>query len=160
MDELDSLTGQNNPLSVTIRETKITVSEVTMGNLQAFTRACAPFLREFDKGGTMYTGPDDNGEPTIMEDFALLKVFSEHAPAFIAAAALVTNAPVAFLQRMRPDEFFKVAVLIMKVNGDFFVQRLAPQLMRFAEAMALVGTALSSNSSQPGTATQTSEITR
>lgn len=146
MDELEQLTEAEH--SVMIGSTKVIVREVTMKNLQAFTAACSPFLAEFDEAGTL--GKTDAPPDT----FRLFKVISDHADAMVRATALVSNAPVPFLERLKPDEFFKVAALVIRVNGDFFVQRLAPQLIQFARAMGLVGSMLSNVSSAQGTDTQ------
>ncbi len=142
-DDLSQLSQE--PNTVTVGSTVITVREVHMKELGAFTRACAPFLNEFSEGGLL-------SKPN---EFALFRVLSDHAENMVLAASLVSNAPVEFLERMKPDDFFRVAAKVIEVNGNFFVRRLAPQLIKFAEAMGLVGTMLSSTSLEPGTDTPT-----
>jgi hypothetical protein len=124
--------------TVTLGTRVITVREVRMKHLGAFTRACAPFLKEFD-----HLNPED--------EFALFKVISEHAEAMVVAASLVSDAPKEFLEQLKPDDFFKIGAKVIQVNGNFFVRQLAPQLIKFAQGMSLVGTMLSSASSEPGT---------
>ena len=152
--DLSALTQEER--SVTIGTTKVVVREVVMKDLRAFTAACAPFLKEFDDAGILAERRNkETGELEGMEEFALFQCISEHSEAFVLAASLVSNAPVAFLERLRPDQFFQVAALVVEVNGNFFVHRLAPQLIKFARAMGLVGLTLSSTSSTPGTDTPT-----
>lgn len=130
---------------VEVRGHKIIVSEVTMKNLKQFTEACAPFLSAFDEAGELAAKPD--GDP---EGFALFRVLTKHGDDFMRATALVTNADVAFYEKLKPDEFFKVAAKVVEVNGDFFVLRLAPMLIKFARGVSLIGSMLSGVSSQPG----------
>jgi hypothetical protein len=151
-DDLENLVGSEH--SVIIGSLKITVREVRMKELKGFTAACAPFLREFDEAGSLANRKVDGGE-VPPDEFALFKVISEHSEAMMRAAALVSNAPLEVYERMRPDEFFRVASLVIQVNGNFFVQSLAPQLIKFARAMSLVGTMLFKPSSAPDTGTRT-----
>ena len=145
--------------SVTIGATKVVVREVTMKNLRLFAAACAPFLKEFDEAGALSMRHDAEGNVLPPEDFALFKVLSEHSEAMMTAAALVSNCDRAFFERLRPDQFFEVAALVVQVNGDFFVRSLAPALIKFAAMLGLVGATLSNISSLQGTGTSTSSTT-
>lgn len=151
MDEMDQVMQRE--MDTTVANQKVVVREVVMKDLRAFTKACAPFLAEFDEAGALANRRGPSGEELPPDEFALFKVISEHADAMMLATSLVSNAPLAFLERLKPDEFFKVAKLVIMVNGNFFVQRLAPQLIAFARAMSLVGSMLSNPSSEPDTAT-------
>lgn len=151
-DDLDNLVGEER--SVTINKVKVVVHEVRMKELKAFTAACAPFLKEFDEAGSLANRVVE-GTEVPPDEFALFKTISEHSDSMMKAAALVSNAPVEFYERLKPDEFFQVARLVLMVNGNFFVQSLAPQLIKFARAMSLVGTMLFKPSSEPGTDTRT-----
>lgn len=153
-DDLAKLTQEER--FVTVGATKVVVREVVMKDLRAFTAACSPFLKEFDESGILAERRNkETGELEGMEEFALFKCISEHSEAFMLATSLVSNAPVAFLERLRPDQFFQVAALVVEVNGNFFVHRLAPQLIKFARAMGLVGLTLSNTLSETDTATST-----
>lgn len=152
MDDLEALAAVE--LTTTVRGHAIVVREVTMKNLRSFTQACAPFLAEFDEAGLLAFRRTATGEEIPLEQFALFRVIAEHGGAMMQATALVSNAPVEFLERLRPDEFFKIAALVIEVNGNFFVQSLVPQLIRFARGMSLVGTMLFNTSSGKGTATR------
>lgn len=139
---------------LTVRGHEIVVREVTMKNLREFAAACSPFLSAFDEAGELASKPD-----APQDDFALFKVLAENGPAFMKAAALVTNANVEFYEKLRPDEFFAVAAKVVEVNGDFFVRALAPALIRFAKGVSTIGTILSNGLSPQGIESMMSSIT-
>lgn len=139
---------------LTIRGHEIVVREVTMKNLREFAKACAPFLSAFDEAGELSSKPD-----APQADFALFRVLADNGPAFMTAAALVTNATPEFYEKLRPDEFFTVAAKVVEVNGDFFVRALAPALIRFARGVSAIGSTLSSGLSPQVTESKTSSIT-
>lgn len=140
MDEqLEKIAGREARL--TIRGYEIIVKEITMKGLKGFAAACAPFLSSFDEAGELASRGDKTPQ-----DFALFNVLAKNGDAFMAAASIVTNAPVAFYEQLRPDEFFEVAAKIVEVNGDFFVRALAPALIRFARGVSLIGSMLSADS--------------
>jgi hypothetical protein len=138
---------------VRVGDTVITVREVTMKDLQAFTAACSPFLSAFDEAGALAVR--DGKQP---DDFALFRVLSENGPAFMQAAALVSNAPVEYYERLKPDQFFEVAAKVVEVNGDFFVRALAPALIRFARGVSQIGLMLSEGSLQQVTAQEATSL--
>lgn len=150
---LDQLAPEEDDRTVTVGDMKIVVTEVTMKHLQGFTRACGPFLSAFEDKGELANKVVD-GQEVPPDEFALLKLISDHADAMMDAAALVTNAPKLVYERMRPDDFFRVAAKVLEVNGAFFVRRLAPQLIRFALAMSQIGMTMYNTSSQQATPTQ------
>ncbi len=119
---------------LTVREHEIIVREVTMKDLPAFAAACSPFLATFDGAGEL--AARDGKAP---DEFGLFKVLAAHSAAFMQAAALVTNAPVAFYEQLRPDEFFDVAAKVVEVNGSFFIRALMPSLTRLVQGVHMVG---------------------
>lgn len=137
---------QDTPRTVIIQGEQVTVSEVTMKSLRAFVAACAPFLKEFDEAGRLADRVDkETGDVTPPEEFALFNVLADNTEAFIDAAVLVTNKPRGFYERLKPNEFFEVASLIIQVNGDFFVQSLAPVLAKVAKTLGSIGLTRSSS---------------
>jgi hypothetical protein len=118
----------------------IKIREVKMKDLQAFSAACRPFMSAFDEAGDLAVR--DGKNPS---DFALFNVLAEHSPAFMQAAALVSNTDVTFFERLRPDEFFEIAAKVVEVNGSFFIKALAPALLKFAQVVSQIGTMLSSH---------------
>ncbi len=152
INQIDAIANREKEL--TVRGHKITVREVVMRDLKEFSAACAPFFAAFDEAGELASR---DGKP--MEDFALFKVISQNSDAFMRAASLVTNGTVEFYQRLRPDEFFEVAAAVVEVNGNFFVQALAPSLIKFAQGISQIGLTLSTASSQLATPALTSSTT-
>ena len=137
-DDLSLMAGV--PHIVTVRNRAVTVKEVNMKTLTPFAAACAPFLNEFDESGRLGDRRNpETGDPIPSDQFTLFKVLSEHAPAFVTAATLVTDADRKFLEELGPHEFFEVAAKIVEVNGNFFVLRLAPALLRFAQGVSRIG---------------------
>lgn len=152
MEQLDQLTGNQhqvlvsyrNPTTGQLENVAVEVGEVTMKNFKAFSMACAPFFHEFDEAGRLGERIDkETGDKTPPEDFALFHVLADHSDAFMLAAALVSNKPVAFFQALTPDQFFEVAAAVVKVNGDFFVRSLAPALLRMGRALGTIGSTTS-----------------
>lgn len=151
VNEIDEIKGREVELEV--RGHKIIVREVVMRDLKEFAAACAPFFAAFDEAGEL-GNPDRKPE-----DFALFKVLANNSDAFMKAASLVTNANFEFYQKLKPDEFFKVAAAVVEVNGSFFIQALAPALIKFAQGVSQVGLILSSASSQQATGEMSSSTT-
>lgn len=137
-DELGNMAGSVHH-DVVVRGRTVRVSEVTMKTMTPFAAACAPFLSEFDEAGRLGGRKDAEGNVIPNDQFELFKVLAENGPAFVSVAALVTDAPKDFIESLRPDEFFDVAAKIVEVNGNFFVLRLAPALLRFAQGVAQIG---------------------
>jgi hypothetical protein len=144
LGQLDELAGREKRL--TVRKHEIVVSEVIMENLGEFVEACTPFLEAFDEVGELAARTAD--QPP--DDFALFKLVSKHSKPFMRAAALVSNANYEFYAKLKPDEFFEVAAAVVEVNGTFFIQRLAPVLIRFARGVSQVGTMLLTGLSPTG----------
>lgn len=143
---LDTALGNDPVHKVKLRDgTEITVKEVLMGDLTEFYAACAPFFGEFADGGRLTRKEGATGN--AMEDFTLFTVLSEHAEAFMRAAELVSDASVPYFRKLRPDDFFAVASKVVEVNGSFFVNALAPALIKLARGVNAVGSTLSTLSS-------------
>lgn len=147
-DQLASIVGNphevpveyRNPTTGITEKVVVEVSEVTMMNFKAFAAACAPFFKEFDEAGRLATRVDkETGDVIPPEEFSLFLVLAEYSDAFTTAAALVSNKPASFYQRLTPDQFFEVASAVIQVNGDFFVRSLAPALLKTARALGMIG---------------------
>jgi hypothetical protein len=126
----------------------VTVREVVMKDLTEFYACCSPFFGEFNEGGRLTRKEGATGN--AMEDFTLFAVLAEHADVFMRAAELVSDASVPYFQKLRPDDFYKVAAKVVEVNGSFFVNALAPALIKLAQGVKEVGTTLSTLSSIQG----------
>lgn len=148
-EDFDKIVGHT--IDVTIRGHKIVVREITMKHIKAFAKICGPFMDSFDEAAELA-----GREPSKVDsDFKLFNTLLDHSDDFMKAAAMVSNADVDFYEKLRPDEFFKVASAVVEVNGNFFVQALAPALIKFARGISTIGMILSPPSSPQGTGTPT-----
>lgn len=146
-----------NPVrSLLVRGQTIQVREVTMAELRPFVALCAPFLKAFDEVEELKKRPEE-GKP--INEYGLFQLLCEHGDSFMHAAALVTNVPVQFYQRIKPDEFFEVAAAVVEVNGDFFIRRLAPKIASLVLAVSRIGSTAFKPSSATATDTETSPAT-
>lgn len=156
-DDLTKVLGV--PEEVVIRNIKVQVREVNMLGLRAFTAACSPFLGAFndpERLGITFV----SGKPATPDAFKFFELVSEHSPAFITAAVLVTDAPREWLERLPPDDFIVIADKIVEVNSRFFAHRLAPALVQLGSSLARhLGSGLSKLLSEPGTDSRTLETT-
>ncbi len=133
---------QNPATEIEIRGHKIEIYEITMAGLPAFSAAVEPFMAAFDEASDL---PAARADEALQRNTALFRLLAKHSGAFIAAAEVVTNANGDFYRKLPPDEFFKVASVIVERNAAFFVQRLAPSLIKFAADISLTGSMLSSH---------------
>ena len=133
---------QNPATEIEIRGHKIEIYEITMAGLPAFSAAVEPFMAAFDEAADL---PAARADEALQRNTALFRLLAKHSPAFIAAAAVVTNTNAEFYNKLQPDEFFRVASVIVERNAAFFVQRLAPSLIKFAAEISMIGTMLFSH---------------
>jgi hypothetical protein len=156
IDEIEQIAGVEK--TVRVRNHDIIVREITMLHMGGFTKICAPFLSAFDEAGDLFAAA---GKP--QSEYALFELLAAHCDAFMQAAAMVSNAPVEFYQKLRPDEFFEVAAAVVEVNGSFFVRRLLPAVIKLAQGIQAVGSStgsiLSGNSLAQATATAPPSLT-
>lgn len=131
-NSFDSVT--NSPEIINVNGQDVEVHEVLVGQLKPFAAACAPFFDHFEKQ-SLSGGRFDASQ--------LVKLFTEFTPDFVEAVALVTNVDKVWLNRLPPDQFFLLAEKVVEVNMRFFIQRLAPTLVRFAQAVFVTGSTLS-----------------
>lgn len=131
-NSFDSVT--NSPEIINVNGQDVEVYEVLVGQLKPFAAACSPFFDHFEKqslSGERFDAPQ------------LIKLFTEFTPDFVEVVALVTNVDKVWLNRLPPDAFFLLAEKVVEVNMRFFIQRLAPTLVRFAQAVFATGSTLS-----------------
>ncbi|MEC7118518.1 MAG: hypothetical protein VXW65_01265 [Pseudomonadota bacterium] len=133
---------QNPATEIEVRGHKIEIYELTMAGLPAFSRAVESFMEAFDEVADL---PAARADEAMRRNTALFRLIGKHTEDMIAAAEVVTNANGDFYRKLKPDEFFQVASVIVERNATFFVQRLAPSLIKFAAEISLIGTMLSAN---------------
>jgi hypothetical protein len=73
-----------------------------------------------------------------------------HGDGMIVAMAVATGEAEDMIGDLLPDEFLRLVAAVMEVNGDFFVQRVAPQIAALQEkAEAAMKKATSGATSSP-----------
>ena len=179
MRDLSEVTRQSQVITIKVRGVVVTVSEVTMDNLPLFIKSCSPFLSAMDQLGEVKETRDEMGEPMpnasrkLEDKYGLFKLIGDNGPSFLDASSIVcaiegfNGLPRDFLKRLRPDEFFHIALAVVEVNGDFFTLRLAPALTQFFRSVSLIGLSRTNGSSQmdifdpslEGTSTASSDAT-
>ena len=148
--DLSSVTRASVDIRLKVRGKEVLVTEITMGNMAGFIRACSPFLAAFDSLAEVkeVTAAVDDvpAQKKLGDKHGFFKMIAEHNNAFLDAAGLVCEVDHDagardFLARLRPDEFFHIALAVVEVNGDFFILRLAPALMAFLNGVGRIGMA-------------------
>lgn len=161
--DLSEVTSATRTIQLKVRSTLVTVSEVTMAGLAPFIRACAPFLSTFDQLGEVKEQNEEleaagGSTRQLADKFGFFKLIGENTNAFLDAATLVCEVETRtagagcrdFLSRLRPDEFFHIALAVVEVNGDFFILRLAPAMEKFFHGVGRIGLSPTSVSSLQG----------
>ena len=134
--ELDALA--NVPQSVTVGGREIAITPIRVAELPAMLRACEPIFALLAGGDVM---------AAIMRD-------ADSAINAIAIGARLTRAEV---DALATDELVDLGSVVLTVNADFFVRRLAPALVSASEKVgaALGGSMPSPASFAPGSSTPT-----
>jgi len=127
---------KNAPVTIEVQGHVIEIRELTMASLPAFSRIIEPFMAAFDEVS------EQKGD-ALNRNTKLFNLLMQHGELFCVAAEAVTNANADFYRKLPPDDFFKVAALIVERNAAFFIQRLAPSLLQFAANLSMIGTMLS-----------------
>lgn len=142
-EDLDILDPQ--PGVVQFRGERLEVRPLTIGQLPKFVRLARPIIN------ALLDSPLDESSDVALID-VLLDMVDQHGDSAIAAAALVTAKPVAWIEAGDPAEFVALAQTIFRVNRDFFTQKLAPLLGRVWPSASGNGPTPSSSSSSTVTA--------
>ncbi len=142
-DSLDILDPA--PAVVQFRGERLEILPLTIGQLPKFVRLARPIINAL-----MDSPVDDSPDAGLVD--VLLDMVDRHGDAAIAAASLVTAKPVAWIEAGDPAEFVALAQTIVRVNRDFFTQRLAPLLGGTPLAEGGNGQTTSSSSSSTVTA--------
>lgn len=103
---------------VTAAGERVEVAPLKVRQLPAFARAVAPLLSEM-------AGRRDG----LLDVAALVAL---HGERLAQAVAVATSRPEAWVGDMEADDFVRLVALVIEVNGDFFVRRLAPALEQAA----------------------------
>lgn len=113
---------------VTIGDREVAVEPIRVRQLPAFGRAVAPIIEAINSG----------------QDAAAVALrMSEHVIDLVIAA---TDVDRGFLEDRHPDDLVRLLSVVLRVNSDFFAQRLAPAV---AEAMRTVAEVTAGHVSSP-----------
>ncbi|AAF83329.1 hypothetical protein XFUD_02190 [Xylella fastidiosa] len=107
---------------VPFRGESLHIRPLTIGQLPQFVRLTRPLL------DALLDVPLDTlpqADAALLD--ALLTLIAEHGDAVIAAAALLTDKPIEWIQAGDPAEFITLVQAIFAVNRDFFTHRLTAQ---------------------------------
>jgi hypothetical protein len=133
---------------VECRGESVEVKPLTIGQLPRFVKAVRPLL---------VVHADTIAADGFSLDMAVGMVES-HADQLVAAIAVATGRPAAWINETTLDEFTELATAVFAVNLDFFVRRLLPSLARNVTDLAGhipelngSGRTPSSSSSEPAT---------
>lgn len=142
-DSLDILDPA--PAVVQFRGERLEILPLTIGQLPKFVRFARPIIN------ALLDSPLQESSEVALID-VLLDMVDLHGDAAIAAAALVTDRPVGWIEAGDPAEFVVLAQTIFRVNRDFFTQKLVPLLGKVVPSVSGNGPTLSSSSSSTVTA--------
>ncbi|WP_197722863.1 hypothetical protein [Sulfurivermis fontis] len=128
------------PETLVIGGESIDISPLKVGELPAFARAVLPIASKLG------TDPD------------WLRLLSEDGDSVIAALAIACRRPSEWVSDLDLDEAIRLAEAVFMVNADFFVHRVAPEIVRASQTIgaARLGLTSSSDSSDSAIATPTS----
>ena len=143
IDQLEILEPQAK--AVEYRGERLEIQPLTIGMLPKFVRLARPVIDALLEA-------DLAQSPAGAEVDLLLEVIGDHGEAVIAAAALVTAKPQAWIEAGDPAEFVELATAIFEVNRDFFIRKLAPLLAGRAKPSPGSGVMPSNSSSSTATA--------
>lgn len=105
------------PVALVIADEALELTPLKVGELPAFTRAIRPFAERLG------TEPD------------WLSLLAEHGEAVLAALAIASRRPRAWIDGLDLDEAIRLAEALLEVNADFFVRRVSPQIARAAASL-------------------------
>lgn len=113
VDDVDMIEAA--PRTVKFRGADVAVRPLKVGAIPAVTRA----LRGLDMAG----------------DIDVLDLVAEHGDKVAEAVAAATGIPVAEINDADLDEFAELVAVVVEVNTDFFVRRVAPRIQGITERL-------------------------
>jgi hypothetical protein len=123
---------------------RLEIRPLTIGMLPKFVRLARPIIDALVDADLAQL--QDGDELDVLLDLVV-----DHGEASLAAAALVTGKPQAWIESGDLAEFIALATAVFEVNRDFFTRKLAPLLAGRARPSVGTGATPSSASSAPGT---------
>jgi hypothetical protein len=109
LETLEALVPQ--PVELTIAGESIAFMPLRVGQLPVFLRTVDPIIRQM-------TSP-------VIDWLAIL---GTHGEALLAALALATGKPLAWIEQLSADEAIELAAQVVEVNADFFIRTVIPRI--------------------------------
>ena len=106
--------------SATFNGRALQIQPLKVGQLPAFARAIKPISSTLQ---TLLTGSGGVNVTSIME------MIADHGESIVQAVAIGSGVTVEELSESTPDQLIELAVIVMKVNADFFKGRLTPAIV-------------------------------
>lgn len=97
-----------------LNDVDYTIKPITVGQVPRLLRLLGPAISEFSGGA--------------LDKDLVVTMLSEHGDQLLEAVALMSNAPQDVVGAMTPDDFIALAMAVVEVNTDFFVNRLVPTM--------------------------------
>lgn len=107
------------------------VTPLKVGQLPAFARAIKPLGAQIEQIAAGRAALDVAG---------LLDLVAEHGEAIVQAVSIGTGIKVDELNNSTPDVLVELAVVVLKVNADFFKGRLTPAILAAVARVVLLPT--------------------
>lgn len=117
-------------------ERRVSIAPLKVGQIPPFARALKGIESKFFSA-------------VLEGDYSCLPaLLADHGEGLISAAAVGSGLPVEELNNADADQFLALVVAVVKVNADFFVQRLIPA-MKDAVAQAQASSGAGQTASRP-----------
>ena len=109
MSDLDKLVPQ--AFEITLAGETVSVKPLKVGQMPAFLRAITPVMQQIGGDGIDW-----------------LALFGERGDDLLAAVAIATAKPRAWVDELAADEAILLAAKVIEVNADFFTRTVMPKL--------------------------------
>lgn len=103
------------PLSLEIAGAPLAITPLRVGEIPALLAALRPFAHRWVDGDPDWLG-----------------LLANHGDALITAMAVASRRPQDWVAGLEIDDAIRLAATLFEVNGDFFVQRVVPEIQRAA----------------------------
>lgn len=104
---------------LTLAGETLTVEPVRLGNLGAFVRALQPIAADLSKG-----------------EIDVVALLAEHTERVQAALVAATGKPHAWVAALSLEDAVILTAEVIRVNADFFVQRVLPAMTEHLQSVA------------------------
>lgn len=134
-DEYEVIQPQT--VALTFAGQEVQLKQLTMGQIGPFLRA----VRGIPLDGLASVALEDADDQQVKNSTlrAMLDILAEHDEKLISAIAIATGVDEKRIAAANPDEVVMLAITALRVNADFFVQRLIPMVQKVTESATAIG---------------------